>query len=107
MAAGVGVMVSRVMARWSEMVRSVNERLWVVREGVEQTKSRMCPCVCVGEVTCWVKLRQFIMSKKSDVNLAVGESMWMLKSQRSSTDGEMEESWVTKSVKSEKIIDSF
>lgn len=61
-AAGVGVMMSRVMASCSEMLRSVNERLWMVREGVEQTRSRLCPCMCVGEETCWVRLRQFIMS---------------------------------------------
>lgn len=41
------------------------------------------------------------MSKKSEVILAVGESMWMLKSPRSSIDGDMENSRVTKSVKSE------
>lgn len=89
---GVGVRMSMVTARWSEIVRLVNSRLWTESEAEEQTRSRIWPCVCVGELTCCVRLRQFKMSKKSAVNLDLGQSMWMLKSPRTRMNGEMEES---------------
>lgn len=71
---GVGVLISIVIARWSEMVRSVCERcsMWMP---MEQTRSRMCPWLWVGKLTCWVRLKQLSRSRKSVVALQSGESM--------------------------------
>ena len=44
---GAGMSMTSVMARWSEMERSVLETLWMWRP-VEQTRSRMCPPLWVG-----------------------------------------------------------
>ena len=93
---GAGVSTTSVMARWSDMERSVLEILWMWRP-VEQTRSRMCPRLWVGKLTCWVKLRQLIRSRKSMAFLQSGASMWRLKSPRSKTDGEIEESVVMNS----------
>ena len=84
--------------RRSEMERSVLETLWKWRP-VEQTRSRMCPRLWVGKLMCWVKLKQFSRSGKSIASLHSGESMW-LKSQRSKTDGEIEDSAVMNSERS-------
>ena len=89
---GAGMSITSEMARWSEMERSVLETLWMWRP-VEQTRSRMCPRLWVGKLMCWVKLKQFSRSGKSIASLHSGESMW-LKSQRSKTDGKIEDSAV-------------
>ena len=98
---GAGMSMSSVMARWSEMVRSVLEMLWMWRP-VEQTRSRMCPRLWVGKFICWVKFKQFSRSRKSLAGLQSGESMWRLKSPRSKTDGEIEDSAVMNSERSDR-----
>ena len=95
---GGGNAITSVMARWSEMERSVLETLWMWRP-VEQTRSRMCPRLWVGKLMCWVKLKQLSRSRKSIAFLHSGESMW-LKSQRSKTDGKIEDSAVMNSERS-------
>ena len=71
---GVGVMISIMIARWSEMVRSVCEScsMWIP---MKQTRSRMCPWLWVGKCTCWDRLKQLSISRKSVVALQSGESM--------------------------------
>ena len=80
------------------MVRSVCEScsMWMP---MEQTRSRMCPWLWVGKFTCWVRLKQLSISRKSVVAL---ESMSILKSPRSKMDEEMRDSWVKKSEKSDR-----
>ena len=96
---GGGNAITSVMARWSEMERSVLETLWMWRP-VEQTRSRMCPRLWVAKLMCWVKLKQLSRSRKSIAFLHSGESMWRLKSQRSKIDGEIEDSAVMNSERS-------
>ena len=48
---GVGVLMSKVIARWSEMVRSMLVRLLMVMPAV-QTRSSVCPFLWVGKSTC-------------------------------------------------------
>ena len=93
---GAGVSTTSVMARWSDMERSVLEILWMWRP-LEQTRSKMCPRLWVGKLMCCVKPRQLIRSRKSMAFLQSGESMCRLKSPRSKTDGEIEESAVMNS----------
>ena len=95
----VGISMTRVMARWSDMERSVLEILWIWRP-VEQTRSRICPRLWVGKLMCWVKLKQFSRSRKLVEFLQSGESMWRLKSPRSKMDGDVEDSVVMKSERS-------
>lgn len=75
LAEGVEIVMFKVTAIWSEMVRSVSDRLLMATEGVVETRSDMHPCVWVGEVICSLSLRLFNFSKKSNVRLVVGESM--------------------------------
>ena len=91
--------ITSEMARWSEMERSVLETLWMWRP-VEQTRSRICPGLWVGKLTCWVKLKQLSRSRKSKAFLHSGESMWRLKSQRSKIDVKIEDSAVMNSERS-------
>lgn len=46
------------MARWSDMERSALERLDMERPEV-QKRSRICPQLWVGKLTCCVMLKQF------------------------------------------------
>ena len=65
------ILWSCLMARWSEMERSVLETLWMWRP-VEQTRSRMCPRLWVGKLMFWVKLKQLSRSRKSIAFLQCG-----------------------------------
>lgn len=51
---------------------------------------------------CWVKLNEFKMSRNSEAVLQEAESIWMLKSPSRITEGEMAESWVRNSEKSDR-----
>ena len=51
----------------------------------------MFPRLWVGKFMCWVKLKQLSRSRKSLAFIHSGESMRRLKSQRSKTDGEIED----------------
>ena len=48
---GAGMSTTSVMARWSDMERSVLEILWMWRP-MEQTRSKMCPRLWVGKLMC-------------------------------------------------------
>lgn len=87
---GIGMSISTVMARWSEIVRSMLVRLVMVMPEV-QTRSSVCPCLWVGKSTCWVMLKQCRMSKSSADVLQL-ESAWILKSPNNRTDGVMAQS---------------
>lgn len=51
---------------------------------------------------CCERLRQLRRSRKSEACLQFLLSVWKLKSPRSRTEGEWADSWVTRSVKSER-----
>ena len=63
-------------------------------------RSRMCPWLWVGKLMCWVKLKQLSRSRKSIAFLHSGESMWRLKSPKSKTEVEIEDSAVMNSERS-------
>ena len=84
--------------RRSEMERSVLETLWMWRLA-EQIRSRMCPRLW-AQTTRGHKLKQLSRSRKSIVFLHSGESMWRLKSPKSKTEGEIEDSAVMNSERS-------
>ena len=48
---GVGMSMSKVIARWSEMVRSMLVRLLMVMPAV-QTRSSVCSFLWLGKSTC-------------------------------------------------------
>lgn len=98
---GDGMSMSIVIARWSEMVRSV----WVILLMVvpdEQTRSSVCPFLWVGKSICWLILKRCKMSRKSVVVLESVESMWMLKLPNRRMDGDMAQSWDRNSDRSER-----
>ena len=74
---GAGMSISRVIARWSEMVRSVLVRLLMVMPEV-QTRSSVCPFLWVGKSMCCVILKFCKMSWSPVVTLQSLESTWML-----------------------------
>lgn len=85
----MGMSMSMMIARWSEMVRSEPER-WFMVMPVEQARSRMCPRLWVGKLMCCIMLKHLSKSRNSVAILQSVESMWMLKSPRSRMEGEME-----------------
>ena len=92
--------MSKVIARWSEMVRSMLARLLMVMPEV-QTRSSVCPFLWVGKSTCWVMLKKLKMSWSSVEVVESDESTCILKLPSSKMDGEMAQSCVRNSARSE------
>lgn len=56
---GVGVLMSMMITRWSEMVRLVCESCWIWRP-VEQTRPRMCPQLWVEKLLSEVETFEYV-----------------------------------------------
>ena len=69
------------MAWWSEIEGSNSEILEMMLDSERATsRSRLCPCICVGKWICWERLYVSNKARKGAELDKVGVSTWILKS---------------------------